>query len=149
MSFTDESPVPTLLNLTNSEPQHLYEENGVQTEPILTANSPRKVILKKKVNKLQSVVRNLKKKKQFCSNCNQRSPYSYNLLNTAKDYMPEHVFSFFESQVKLFKQKHQGRRYPEKLKPLFLSIYFYSPWTYRFLSTYFLLFHTILHFLGG
>lgn len=95
----------------------------VQTTNILSANSPRKEKLRKKLKKLQRINALLKVKLKRKNNLENIT--ETNFLKLCKKFVPESIQFFITEQIKLQKRHKKGNRYTEEFKRYALSLFLF------------------------
>ena len=117
----------------------------VQTTKALSADTPRKCRIRKKLKVLRvsnsrhsKQVTEWRKKcltlKKVCRMSNRTSHNINSIVLSAKRYLSSESLKFFEAQLHLSKRRPRGRRYSNDMKLFALSLYSSGPKAYHFLS---------------
>lgn len=107
----------------------------------MQCDTPRKVALRKRINKIKQQNYRLKKS-LFMLKRKQTLTTAVTLDNVIKMFVNASqcfsatAFKFLKSELQLLKNKSKGRRYSQGIKEIALSLYFYSPSAYRFCSKF-------------
>lgn len=118
------------------------QEKEIQTDRILTINSPRKTKLKKKNHLLQKKLRKMKEqlKQQKTSYMKDNKQLSLSEFCDATDQLlPPSIATFVKVQANLSHTLPKGRKFSLEFKKMCLSLYLNGRKSYEFLSKQFCL----------
>lgn len=108
-----------------------FIDKSIQTSATLSANSPRKNILKEKLKAL-------KKDPASTASCSKQLETSITLEDVHKyleqNYSQESC-TLLKNQLNLLNKSEKGCRYTDELKQFALSVYFLGPKAYKQMST--------------
>ncbi|KAE9543781.1 hypothetical protein AGLY_002011 [Aphis glycines] len=131
----DTSLVEPRYSNTPSKSDVLESSTSTQSAQLLSVNTPRKSLLKTKVNELEKKCRMLEGNVNLMSN-------KFLQVMTSKDHfyevcdihLPPNPSMIVKSYCRIASRHPQGFRYTNQLKQLALTIYFYGLMAYRFLK---------------
>lgn len=121
---------PTTSRHTNIPSSPLKSPTSTQTSMTLSAHTPRKEKLRKKVQELRR--QNISSKKAFTLTEKTATLEDFDKL--CDQFLPEKLSEFVKVQARLSKKKPTGRRYSMKYKEFALALYFLGPRAYNFLK---------------
>jgi len=132
-------------HVTTSTPKPKFKTSSSQTNLYLSANTPRKRKLRKKLhasqlaaNRRKGSILKLKKK------CSEKLAKIYGsdidkVLQDIGKYLKGDAFNFVEHQIRMCQHPPKGRRYTDEVKLLSLALYNSGPKAYAYLADIFVL----------
>lgn len=118
------------------------QDEEIQTDCTLSRNSPRKIILKKKIHSLQKKLRKVQKQlieQKASSTKNFKKPSLLEYCDATDQLLPPSIAFFVKAQLHLSQKLSKGRKYSIEFKKMCLSLYLSGSKTYEVLSKQFCL----------